>query len=387
MSSAAPLSPGSSPLHANDFDYQLDESLIAQRPAEPRDLSRLMVLNRGDGRMQHRIFRELPDLLIRGDLLIVNDTRVIPSRFFCRRCTGGRIEGLFLNEPQAGRWAVLLKGAGRCRAGERLRLQRAQAAIELYLVENLGEGRWLLDCHPPVPAAEVLASAGVMPLPPYIRRNAPAAAPADSGAEGDSEGQSCHDRHDYQTVYANRAGAAAAPTAGLHFTPALMERLAGAGIGVAHLTLHVGLGTFLPVKADMIGQHRMHREWYELPGACADAINLARREGRRVVAVGTTSVRVLETAAREQGLAAGDNARLRPAQGWTDIFIYPPYRPAVVDALITNFHLPRSTLLMLVAAFCSPGGMSGIGMILDAYRQAVAQRYRFYSYGDAMLIE
>ncbi len=352
------------PLTADDFDYFLPPERIAQHPLAERDRSRLMVLRRGAGRIEHRVFAELPDLLTPGDLLVLNDTRVVPARFFCRRVTGGRVEGLFLREIESGRWEALLKRAGRCGVGERLTLLGAGEA-ELELLESSGQGRWTIAVRPPVPAVELLERVGAVPLPPYIRREQH---PGDAA-----------DREEYQTVYANRPGAAAAPTAGLHFTDRLMERLDQAGVETASVTLHVGPGTFAPVKTDRLDAHEMHAEWYELTALTAGRLNDARRAGRRIVAVGTTSVRVLESACDAE-------ATFRPRTGWTDIFIYPPHRFRAVDALITNFHLPRSTLVMLVAAFCSPGGTDGVATILDAYRTAVEAGYRFYSYGDAMLI-
>jgi len=358
-------------LTASDFDYPLDPERIAQQPARRRDASRLMVLRRPAGELADHVFAELPALLRPGDLLVLNDTRVIPAKFSCRRRTGGKIEGLFLREPDAGRWEVLLKGAGRCRAGEVLELAGVDEKVDLILTERREEGNWLLAVRPPKPARDLLARSGRTPLPPYIHRprgadRPPASEPAD--------------RSRYQTVYAARDGAVAAPTAGLHFTRKTFDDLAARGIDVAHVTLHVGLGTFAPVKTEDLAAHRMHREWYELPEAAAEALSAARAAGRRIVAVGSTSVRVVETAVDEAGA-------FRPASGWTDLFLYPPAEFRVVGALVTNFHLPRSTLLMLVAAFCSPGRTDGLRMILDAYAEAARRRYRFYSYGDAMLIE
>lgn len=351
------------PLKVADFDYPLDKSLIAQDPLERRDRSRLMVMSRRDAAISHHLFAELPRLLRAGDLLVLNDTRVIPARFHCRRPSGGRIEGLFCREEAAGRWEVLLKGATRCRDGERLALERIEG-VELVLTGDLGHGRWTVSVNPPRQAVEVLNRAGMTPLPPYIR----------GGREH------AGDRERYQTVYAAAPGAVAAPTAGLHFTPALLEELSAHGIGQAYLTLHVGLGTFNPVKAEELAAHKMHAEWYDLPAATAEALNSARAKGGRIVAVGTTTLRVLETAAATGDLFAA-------GKGWTDIFIYHPYCFRAVDALVTNFHLPRSTLLMLVAAFCSPGDENGLPAILRAYAAAAERRYRFFSYGDAMLIE
>ena len=353
-------------LKTSDFDFFLDESLIAQRPTQRRDQARLMVVTRGDGRIAHHRFGDLGHLLRGDDLLVVNDTRVIPAKFVCRRDSGGKIEGLFCREHTPGRWEVMLRNARRCKVGEELALD-GWADLTLALAENLGNGRWMLDLHPPAGAEEVLARAGTTPLPPYIRRDGPG---------GDDE----EDRRRYQSVYALVPGAVAAPTAGLHFTGELLEALSARGVRRAAVTLHVGPGTFMPVTSADPGAHRMHSEWYELSGETAAAVNAARGAGRRIVAVGTTTLRLLET-------AAGLGMPLSPCTGQTDIFIYPPAEFGVVDALITNFHLPRSTLLMLVSAFCSPGAMGGVETILSAYRCAAEQGYRFYSYGDAMLIE
>lgn len=354
-------------LHTSDFDYPLDPSLIAQKPADRREGSRLMRLSRAGGGVTDHTFSELPDLLTEGDLLVVNDTRVIPARFHLRRASGGRIEGLFLRELGTGLWEVMLKGASRCRGGERLDVEgQAAGRCEVVLTEKGHQGRWQLRLEPPRGAVELLEQVGQTPLPPYIRRK-----------QGDEPG----DRERYQTIYADRPGAVAAPTAGLHFTDSILKALADKGIERTQVTLHVGVGTFAPVKVQALGQHRMHAEWYELSAASADRINAARTAGRRVVAVGTTSVRVLET------VATGREAPLSPRSGWTDIFLYPPAEFHATDALITNFHLPKSTLVMLVAAFCRPGSTEGRAMILDAYQQAALRGYRFYSYGDAMLIE
>ena len=352
-------------LKTSDFDYPLDPDLIAQAPAERRDASRLMVLHRCGGSVRHHVFTELPDLLCEGDVLVINDTRVIPARFFCRRRTGGKVEGLFCRETQTGCWEVLLKKAGRCKIGEKLQLERADG-VDLVLREDMGNGRWNLAVSPPAPAEDILGQVGATPLPPYIRRM-------------DRE-QDAADRERYQTIYADRPGAVAAPTAGLHFTEELFDGLARRGVETIRVTLHVGLGTFSPVKAERVADHGMHGECYDLSAEAADKLNTARGQGRRIIAVGTTSVRVLETAVTDAGT-------FEPTCGWTDIFLYPPADFRAVDALITNFHLPRSTLLMLVAAFCSPGKADGLRIILDAYAQACRLRYRFYSYGDAMLIE
>ena len=359
-------------LGTNDFDYPLPDERIAQQPLSQRDSSRLMVLRRRGGQVAHHSFSDLPSLLAGGDLLVLNDTRVIPAKFACSRPSGGRIEGLFLREESAGRWEVLLKGARRCKVGESLTLAGCESPVKLVLLERLGQGRCVLEVRPAAPAVEVLTEAGVTPLPPYIRR---------AGPDADAQ-----DRRRYQTVYANPPGAVAAPTAGLHFTEDLLAGLEVAGIQTARVTLHVGLGTFAPVKTDRLSEHQIHQEWYELSPAAAEFVNSARRQGRRVIAVGTTAVRVLETIAVDQQIDRRSDEML-PTSGWTDLFLYPPAEFRATDALITNFHLPRSTLLMLAAAFCQPGQTGGVRMILDAYAQAVRNEYRFYSYGDAMLIE
>lgn len=354
-------------LKTSDFDFDLPPERIAQTPLEQRDRSRLLVLDRSHASLAHHTFADLPDLLAPGDLLVLNDTRVVPARFHARRETGGRVEGLFLRESDAGRWECMLRNAGRCAPGETLSLEGTDGpTVTLTLSENQGQGRWTLEVSPALPAYEILERAGLTPLPPYIRRER-------------NDARESADRETYQTVYAERPGAVAAPTAGLHFTPEVFERLATRGVQTTRVTLHVGLGTFAPVKTDQLSEHPMHSEWYELSTSSADDLNAARQAGRRIVAVGTTAVRVLETAAR-------GGWPLTAGEGWTDIFLYPPAEFRAVDALITNFHLPRSTLVMLVAAFCDPGGLAGREMILDAYRTAVQQEYRFYSYGDAMLI-
>jgi len=344
-----------------ELNYHLPPELIAQSPADRRDASRLMVVNRATGEIRDEVFDRLPELLPAGALLVLNDTKVLPARLRMRRRTGGGVQGLFLRELDEHRWELMLTSGRRLKPGERLAFE--QGGQELELIERIGEGTWLGVPVPAAPAEAILARHGLAPLPPYIRRDK---------AEPPEAAQRDLDR--YQTVYARRPGAVAAPTAGLHFTPALMERLAAAGMSTAFVTLHVGVGTFAPVRVDDLREHCMHSEYFECPAATAEAVNTARQAGRPVVAVGTTSVRVLETCADEQGNLVASN-------GWTNIFIYPPYRFRVVDQLVTNFHLPGSTLLALVFA------LAGRDLILRAYEQAVAQRYRFFSYGDAMLIQ
>jgi len=336
------------------FDYDLPPELIAQEPCPARDRSRLLVVRRADGTLAERHFIDLPELLSPGDLLVLNDTRVLPARLLGRRArTGGKWEGLFLQEHPGGQWELLCQTRGRLVEGEIIQVE--PGPLELTLVSKSPQGHWFVRPSDPCPPTELLAIHGHVPLPPYIRKGQAAGA----------------DRDRYQTVYARQPGAVAAPTAGLHFTPALFERLRQRGIDRTFVTLHVGLGTFQPVQGDF-RQHTMHREWGELPIEAAEAITACRQRGRRVVAVGTTTVRVLETVA-----AAGP---IRPWSGKTELFIHPPFEFQAVDALVTNFHLPRSTLLLLVGAF------AGVDLLEKAYKTAIAERYRFYSYGDAMVI-
>jgi S-adenosylmethionine:tRNA ribosyltransferase-isomerase len=341
----------------SDFDYHLPESLIAQEPVSPRDASRLLVVSRADGSLSHRTFAELPELLAPSDLLVVNDTRVIPARLLGTRQTGGRVE-LLLVEPVAdaagpgGCWRAMGQASKPLRPGTALRFGELAATIE----EAEGEGFFRVRFEQGGAALQAaLEREARLPLPPYIRR-APGTA----------------DLERYQTVMARWPGSVAAPTAGLHFTPGLFERLAARGVERTAVTLHVGPGTFLPVRTDDVSGHRMHEERYLVPPDASAAFAACRARGGRVVAVGTTSVRTLES--------AFEGAALRPGDGRTQLFILPGHPFRTVDALITNFHLPRSTLLMLVCAF------GGRERILGAYSEAVRLGYRFYSYGDAMLI-
>lgn len=343
----------------SELDYDLPAELVAQQPAQRRDASRLLVLPADCGSCEHRAFSELPKLLRAGDLLVLNDTRVLPAKLRLRRRSGAAVEGLFLREREDGRWEVMLDHSGRLKPGERL-LTRAPGR-ELELIEHVGRGRWVARVQPSEGIDRDLSAMGTTPLPPYIRR-------ADC-----SEAVEAEDRARYQTVYASRDGAVAAPTAGLHFTEELLGRVAEGGVRVARLTLHVSTGTFQPIIVEDLADHEMHAEWYELPAETAEAVAAATSAGGRVVAVGTTSLRVLETCVDAAG-------QVRPGSGWTDLFIYPPYRCRVVDALLTNFHLPRTTLLALVYAF------GGVERVRRAYREAIEARYRFYSYGDAMLV-
>jgi S-adenosylmethionine:tRNA ribosyltransferase-isomerase len=337
-----------------DFDYVLPPERIADRPARPRDASRLLVLRRGGAPFEDRTFRDLPDLLDPGDLLVVNDTKVIPARLAGRRAdTGGDVEVFLLRPVGDLRWRVLLNPARRLKPGVRVTLH-GPASCVVEAVEDGGERTVRFEG-----TQDVLALAervGETPLPPYIRRAADAL-----------------DRDDYQTVYARRPGAVAAPTAGLHLTPAVLARLRSRGVGVAEVTLHVGPGTFRPVLVEDVGAHRMDAEPYDVPASTAVAVAAARAAGRRVVAVGTTSVRALEA-------AAGQDGSVRVGPGSTDLFIRPGFDFQVVTSLVTNFHLPRSTLLLLVAA------LGGRDRVLAAYAHALGHGYRFYSYGDAMLL-
>ncbi|MFN0068658.1 MAG: tRNA preQ1(34) S-adenosylmethionine ribosyltransferase-isomerase QueA [Limisphaerales bacterium] len=345
-----------------DFDFDLPAELIAQQPLPVRDASRLLVVDRTARAWSHRGIRDLPALLGPGDLLVVNNSRVFPARIRGRRAeTGGETELLLLQETPDATWWAMVRPGKRLRPGARIALPGGAAA---EVLEKNAEGHARLRFTGTADLRAWLEVHGEIPLPPYIRRAAPDAA----------------DRDRYQTVYARATGSAAAPTAGLHFTPALLDALTAAGLGRAEVTLHVGLGTFAPVKAERMADHVMHEEAYEVPPETAAACAAARARGGRVVAVGTTALRVLESVAAEQG------GRIVAGAGRTRIFIRPPHRFQAVDALLTNFHLPRSTLLMLVSAYADPGGYAGRDFILSAYAEAVREGYRFFSYGDAMLL-
>jgi S-adenosylmethionine:tRNA ribosyltransferase-isomerase len=362
-------------LRLAELQYDLPPELIAQHPVEPRDASRLLVLDRARGRIEHRTFGDIGEYLAAGDCLVLNDTRVIPARFFGQRQSGGKVEGLFLREDGEN-WRVLLKPSARLKVGERLACVGSE--VGLVIVARGERGEWLVRPEPAVSPLEWLARFGRTPLPPYIRRGVT--------GHGDPE---AGDTERYQTVYAARPGAVAAPTAGLHFTADLLGRLAAGGVRRADVTLHVGAGTFVPIEAEDLADHRMHAEWYEVTVEALAEIGRAREGGGRIVAVGTTAARVLESLAANvasaprgrRGLSAITADTAVPHMcGWTDIFIYPPYRFRLVDRLLTNFHLPGSTLLALVMALASPE------LIRAAYQAAIERRYRFYSYGDAMLI-
>jgi len=340
-------------MKTSDFDYHLPESSIAQIPAEPRDSSRLLVLHRDSGELEHRIFRDVTDYFKAGDLLVLNQTRVIPARIYARKQTGGRVELLLLRRRDALTWEALVGGKG-LRVSTIVRVEDGPEAEILEMLE--GSERLIKFTEPIEP---YFSKVGNVPLPPYIH-------------------EKLDDPERYQTVYAKEPGSAAAPTAGLHFTPRLLEELHIKGVRIAYVTLHVGLDTFAPVTEDDPETHKIHTEWCELPVETAEAINKTREAGGRIIAVGTTSVRTLESAARYSML--GRSIRIAPFTGPTDLFILPGYQFSLVDVMITNFHLPKSTLLMLVSAF------AGREKILETYETAVKEGYRFYSFGDAMLI-
>lgn len=339
-----------------DYDYPLPEALIAQQPVEPRDASRLLVVDRARDTIAHRTFRDLAELIPAGDALVVNTTQVFKARLLGTREGGGPAE-LLLLRPLAGAdgdlWEAMIHPGGKLRPGRRVTVAPGFAA---EIVETTPRRTRVVRLHADGPVADAIARHGHVPLPPYIQR------PDQAG-----------DVARYQTVYAREAGSVAAPTAGLHFTPALLDRLEARGVGRVELLLHVGPGTFRPISDDDPARHEMHEEWYEVRPAAAEALNAVRARGGRLWAVGTTTVRTLETVADDAGT-------VHAGSGMTDLFLRPPYRFKAVDRLITNFHLPKSTLVMLVAAF------AGYDRTMAAYRTAVAERYRFYSYGDAMCL-
>ncbi len=338
-------------MKTSDFDYELPEELIAQTPAEPRDSSRMLCYRRDTDEVSHRIFRDLPEILRPGDLLVRNNTRVLPARLYGFTPHGGKVEVLLLKRRSLAEWEVLVKPGKKAREGAELFFSEE---LSLVVKGRTGEGERIVEFRYDGVFEDIISRLGEMPLPPYIHEKL---------ADGES----------YQTVYSKVNGSAAAPTAGLHFTPALFDRLREKGVETADILLHVGLGTFRPVKAEEITRHHMHSEYYEIDEINADKINRAKREGRRVIAVGTTSVRTLES-------VADDNGFVRSCRGNTEIFIFPGYRFRCVDGLITNFHLPKSTLIMLISAFL------GREKTLELYNLAVKNRYRFFSFGDAMLL-
>ena len=340
-------------MNTSDFMYDLPERLIAQTPVEPRDSSRLMVCRRAGGQVEHRIFHDVIEYLNAGDVLVVNETRVIPARLYgVKEDTGGAIEFLLLKRHDINTWQVILKPGRRAKPGARFVFGEGKLRAEILSVDEGGMRTVRFEYDGVF--EEILDELGEMPLPPYIHER-------------------LQDRERYQTVYAREEGSAAAPTAGLHFTPELLERIRQKGIDIVPVLLHVGLGTFRPVKEEHIEDHEMHTEHWEISPDSAARINAARANGHRIVCVGTTSVRTLESSSTEDGI-------VHPGSGDTSIFIYPGYHYKAVDALITNFHLPGSTLLMLVSAFM------GRENALTVYKEAVEKEYRFFSFGDAMLI-
>jgi S-adenosylmethionine:tRNA ribosyltransferase-isomerase len=343
-------------MRIDDLDYHLPEGLIAQYPVEPRDTARLLVLKRGGGENIHTTFSQVGDFLHEGDALVVNDTRVMPARLFGYKDTEGRVEILLLRRvPEDGEvWECLAKRGKRAAVGTRIQFD---PDLEGEVVSNGPEGKKRIAFDHQGSFQEIIRRIGHVPLPPYIRQG--------EDEEVDKEG--------YQTIFARHEGAVAAPTAGLHFTPELVRALEKKGISFIHLTLHVGLGSFQPIRSEEVENHRLEPEYYHISPPSAEAINAARARGGRVCAVGTTVVRALESAADEGGT-------IQPQEGWTDLYIYPGYRFKAVDAMITNFHLPRSTLLLLVFAF------GGRELIMRAYQDAMREGYGFYSYGDGMLI-
>ncbi len=339
-------------MKTSDFYYDLPQELIAQTPLDRRDASRLLTLNKRTGEMEHHHFYELPQFLRPGDCLVLNNSRVLPARLIGHRPTGGAVEILLLVDKGGDVWECLVRPGKKLREGARVSFGDGQLQAEIQAV--LPGGNRLVHFEYQGLFLEVLEALGRMPLPPYIKAE-------------------LQDQERYQTVYSKVMGSAAAPTAGLHFTPELLEQIEAMGVRLCYVTLHVGLGTFRPVKEEEITDHEMHSEYCEIPRETADVINETRRNGGRVICAGTTSCRTLESWALEDGTVPA-------AGGWTDIFIYPGYKFKVMDALITNFHLPESTLVMLVSA------LAGREHILNAYQEAVRQKYRFFSFGDAMFI-
>lgn len=338
-------------MKTTDFDYFLPEELIAQTPVEPRDASRMLVYDRKTGEVLHKHFYDLPSFLKAGDVLVRNNTKVLPARMYGYTPNGGKVEILLLKRFDLNEWEVLVKPGKKAKKGTVLFVSEELKAEIMDIIEDSG-GRRVRFIYDGV-FEDIISRVGEMPLPPYIT-------------------EKLKDRSRYQTVYAKTDGSAAAPTAGLHFTDRLLTELKEKGVEIVDILLHVGLGTFRPVKADEVTEHKMHSEYYEISEAAAERINLAKKEGRRVIAVGTTSVRTLESVADENGF-------VKAQKGNTEIFIYPPYKFKCVDSLITNFHLPKSTLVMLVAS------MTGREKILELYNLAVEKRYRFFSFGDACL--
>ncbi|MDR0880257.1 MAG: tRNA preQ1(34) S-adenosylmethionine ribosyltransferase-isomerase QueA [Clostridioides sp.] len=341
-------------MKTSDFKFDLPQELIAQVPIEDRSSSRLMVLDRETGNIEHKIFKDVVDYLNPGDCLVLNDTKVIPARLIGQKVeTGGKIEFLLLKRTEDDTWETLVKPGKRAKIGTKFEFGEGRLIAEVVAMGE--DGSRIVKFHYDGIFEEILDELGSMPLPPYIT-------------------EKLEEKDRYQTVYSKHSGSAAAPTAGLHFTEELLEQIRAKGVEIAFITLHVGLGTFRPVKVDDVLEHHMHSEYYVVTKEAKDKINNAKEAGKRVVCVGTTSCRTVESASKEKG-------RIEETSGWTDIFIYPGYEFKIVDRLITNFHLPESTLIMLVSA------LSDKDTILDAYKTAVEERYRFFSFGDAMFIK
>ena len=340
-------------MKTSDFYYDLPEELIAQDPLEDRSASRLMVLDKNTGKIQHHIFKEIVHYLNPGDCLVINDTKVIPARLYGTKVgTDAKIEVLLLKRKENNIWETLVKPGKKAKIGTRISF--GDGLLMGEVVDIVEEGNRLIQFSYDGIFEEILDKLGQMPLPPYITHQ-------------------LKDKNRYQTVYAKHNGSAAAPTAGLHFTPELLEEIKAKGVNIAHVTLHVGLGTFRPVKVEDVTQHHMHSEFYVVEEDQAALINETKKKGGKIISVGTTSLRTLESASSEEGI-------LKAGSGWTDIFIYPGYRFKVIDGLITNFHLPESTLIMLVSA------LAGRENVLAAYNEAIREKYRFFSFGDAMII-
>ena len=340
-------------MDVKDFYFDLPEELIAQDPLKDRSSSRLLVLDRDTGEVQHRVFRDIVEYLRPGDCLVINDTKVIPARLFgIKKDTGAKIEILLLKRRENDIWETLVRPGKKCRPGTVIEF--GEGLLSGTVVETVDDGNRLIRFSYKGIFEEILDQLGQMPLPPYITHQ-------------------LEDRSRYNTVYAAHEGSAAAPTAGLHFTPKLLKEIQEKGVDIARVTLHVGLGTFRPVKVEDVTEHHMHSEFYMVDAEAAEKINKAKEHGGRVICVGTTSCRTIESAADENG-------RLKPCSGWTEIFIYPGYQFKILDGLITNFHLPESTLIMLVSA------LAGKEHVMAAYEEAVKERYRFFSFGDAMII-
>ncbi|MCF6097788.1 tRNA preQ1(34) S-adenosylmethionine ribosyltransferase-isomerase QueA [Thermovorax subterraneus] len=340
-------------MDVKEFYYELPEELIAQEPLPERDKSRLMVVHRDTRSFEHKIFENIIDYLEEGDCLVLNDTRVIPARLLgTRKDTGGKIEFILLKRIEKDKWEILVKPGRRAKLGSEFTF--GDGRLQAKVLDYTDAGGRIVEFYYEGIFEHILDELGKMPVPPYIKKE-------------------LEDKGRYQTVYARKPGSAAAPTAGFHFTTDLLNKIEQKGARICYITLHVGLGTFRPVKEEKVEQHKMHHEYFEVDDETARIINATKQQGKRVIAVGTTSTRTLETVADENGFVKGQS-------GWTDLFIYPGYRFKVVDGLVTNFHLPESTLLMLVCAFADKE------LIMSAYKEAIKEKYRFYSFGDAMLI-